>query len=235
MIVHPFPLLSPFEHRLDVALFRKKEDGTVTDADVGEKLGSHAIASLHQVHGSRAVVTREGGRRSEADALMTDSPLLALTIRTADCQSFLVYEPRAHVAGLIHAGWRGLLRGIIPSAFDLLWDEWGIRPEDTYVAAGPSLCRECSRFSNPKEELRGIDPRFFQGNLVDLRGIAEDQLWKLGVREERFERQPDCTACNGGTDAPPGRLYWTYRGGDRVAVAKGSSNLLACRLLPWVR
>ena len=228
MIAHPFRILEQFENMLDVALFRKKEDGTVTDPDVGGKLGAHAVASLHQVHGNRAVVTREGGRTMEADALMTDTPLLALTIRTADCQSFLVYEPRAHVAGLIHAGWRGLLRGIIPSAFDLLWDEWNIRPEDTYVAAGPSLCRECSGFSNPQEELRGIDSRFFQGNLVDLRGIAEDQLWNLGVREERFERQPDCTACDCG-------IYWTYRGGDRAPVTKGSSNLLACRLLPWVR
>ncbi len=228
MIQHPFSIFEQFSNRLDVALFRKSEDGAVTDAIVEEKMGAHGVAGLWQMHGGTAIVTREAIKRNiKADAVATDAALLALTIRTADCQSLLVYAPQHHVAALIHAGWRGLLTGIIPSTFDLLWEEWQIRPEETYVGAGPSLCQKCSGFTDPRKELKGIDPAFFNGNLVDLRGIAEDQLWKLGIREERFERQPDCTACRSGE-------YWTYRGGDRDAVAKGSTNLLACRLHPRV-
>lgn len=227
MIYQPFTLLEPFRNKLDVALFTK-EDGMPNDGDIRRKMDASAVAALHQVHGGRAVVVREGVERTvQADALATDVPGLVLTIRTADCQPFLIYAPRHHVVALAHAGWRGLLAGILPATFDLLWEEWGIRPEDTFVAAGPSLCGECSAFTDPRSELPGIDPRFFDGRNVDLRGIAEDQLWKLGIREECLERQPECTACDS-------RTWWTHRGGDRDAVAKGSTNLLACRLLPEV-
>ncbi|MFA6039532.1 MAG: polyphenol oxidase family protein [Candidatus Peribacteraceae bacterium] len=224
----PFRIFDQFSNRLTIAFFDKK-DGAHTDESVREKMNARIVVALDQVHGGTAVITRERIRRDvQADAVATDASHLALTIRVADCQSFLIYAPEQHVVALAHAGWKGLLAGILPATFDLLREEWNIRPEDTYVAAGPSLCRECAEFTDPRKELPGIDRRFFSGRNVDLRAIAEDQLWKLGVREERFERQPDCTACGSGT-------YWSYRGGDRDAVRKGSTNLLACSLRPLVR
>lgn len=225
MLPNPFPLLRPHRKTLSAVLFTK-EDLLVSDEEVGKLLKANGVAALRQVHGGRAIVVREPiARTVEADALATDQPGLALTIRTADCQSFLVYEPEKHVAGLIHAGWRGLLAGIIPSFFDLLWEEWSIRPEHVVVAAGPSLCKTCSDFSDPARELHGIHHRFFDGKYVDLRGIAEDQFTALGVDPGRFERHTDCTRCH------PER-YWTYRGGHREEVTKGMTNLLACCLLP---
>jgi YfiH family protein len=225
MPVQPFSLLRPFKKKLDVALFTK-EDGDVTDESVRSAMNGSGVAALHQMHGSRAVVAREGiARTVDADALATDVPGLVLTIRTADCQPILVYAPEHAITGLIHAGWKGLLAGVIPSFFDLLWEEWQIRPEDTVVAVGPSLCQSCTPFTDPIKELPGIDRRFFNGTLVDLRGIAEDQLWKLGVREERFQRHPDCTRCDN-------RTYWSYRGTDREAVKKGKVNFLATALRP---
>ncbi|MEK7218559.1 MAG: laccase domain-containing protein [Patescibacteria group bacterium] len=221
----PFHIFDQFASRLDVAFFDKK-DGAFTDDSVREAMGANDVAALHQVHGGTAVTTRRGIRRDvQADAAATDAPHLALTIRAADCQIFLIYAPEQHLVALAHAGWKGLLAGILPATFGLLREEWGIRPEETYVGAGPSLCRACAQFTDPSRELPGIDPRFFEGRNVDLRAIAEDRLWTLGVRREHFERQPQCTACDSET-------YWTYRGGDRDAVAKGSTNLLACTLRP---
>ncbi|MDD4319178.1 MAG: polyphenol oxidase family protein [Candidatus Peribacteraceae bacterium] len=233
---NPFPLLRPFAPVLDTALFGKEDNAT--DEDVRRTMTTTSAVALKQVHGGRAVLARQAMNRTskvssgswqgiartvEADAAATDQPGLALTVRTADCQSFLVFCPDPLVIGVIHAGWKGLLAGIIPSLFDLLWEEWNIRPEGTYVCAGPSLCKECAEFSNPKAELRGISPRFFEGRRADLRAIAEDQLWNIGVQEHRFKRHGDCTKCSS-------RTWWSYRGGDREAVEKGSTNFLACVL-----
>jgi hypothetical protein len=223
VLLSPFLSFRKFNRSLRTALFTK-EDLAVSDEEVGQLLKANGVAALSQVHGNKAVVVREPVARTlEADALATDMPGLALTIRTADCQSFLVYAPEKNVIGLIHAGWKGLVAGIIPSFFDLLWEEWGIRAEDTIAAAGPSLCRAHGEFSDPKKELRGIHPRFFDGRLADLRAIAEDQLFALGVDPGRFERLPDCTQCHP-------EKYWTYRGGDKENVTKGMTNLLACVL-----
>ena len=225
MLLHPFTLLRPYQKTLSTALFTK-ENLLVSDEEVGKLLHAQGVAALTQVHGNKTVIVREPVARTvEADALVTDMPGLALAIRTADCQSFLVFAPEKRVIGLIHAGWKGLKIGIIPSFFDLLWEEWRIRAEETMVAAGPSLCRSHSEFTDPKVELKGINPRFFDDRLADLRAIAEDQLFALGVDPGRFERHPDCTRCH------PER-YWTYRGGHREEVAKGMTNLLACSLLP---
>jgi YfiH family protein len=225
MIPHPFALFEPFANRIEIAMVTK-ENGNETEEEVMDAMGAHAMASVWQIHGGKAVVIRENSRSEiKADALATDASNLLLTIRQADCQTFVIYSPEAHVAALVHAGWRGLIAGILPSTFDLLWEEWGIRAEDVVVGAGPSLCQTCAEFTDPVKELPGIERRFFDDRHVDLRGIADDQLWKIGVREGRFERHPDCTACLSQT-------YWTYRGGDRDAVRKGSRNLLAFRLLP---
>lgn len=222
MLSHPFSILGNGKH-LRVALFTK-EDENVTDESIREFLDATGVVALKQVHGAKTVVAHCGiDRTVEADAVATDMSGLALTIRTADCQSFLVYAPSRPVVGLIHAGWRGLVAGIIPSFFDALWEEWHIRPEETTVCAGPSLCKNCSEFTDPPKELPGIGREFFSGRLVDLRRIAERQLFSLGVPEDRFERMEECTKCR--NDA-----LWSYRGSDRDLVTKGKTNFLACLL-----
>lgn len=227
MDLSPFDLLGDSARDLACALTGKHDDAPTAE-EMTARLGGSTFASLEQVHGNRAVVVRGPVNRTvKADALATDMPNLLLEIRSADCQTFLVYAPGRHVAGLIHAGWKGLLAGVIPSFFDMIWDEWHIQPEETVVCAGPSLCLACSEFSDPRRELPGIRKEFFHDRLVDLRGIAEDQLRNLGVRDDRFERHADCTKCRNET-------YWSYRGSDREAVQKGMTNLLVAVLHPGV-
>ncbi len=223
----PFEILRPFTQNLSVSFF-EKEDAPLSDDIVREHLHAQGLTALHQVHGSRAICVRKPTSRIiQADALATDVPGLALTLRIADCQSFIVYAPSHHVVGLIHAGWRGLVAGVIPSFFRLLKEEWQIRPEETIVCSAPSLCLACSRFTDPSTELPTIRPDYFSNNHVDLRAIAKDQLFTLGVMPRSFERMSECTCCDP-------QAYWSYRGGDRDAVQKGMTNMLACVLSPLV-
>ena len=219
----PFALLRPFEDHLSVALFTKTDD-IRTDVAAAQTFGLRDAAGLCQMHGNRTVVVRAPSNRTiEADGMITDVPDLALCIRFADCQNFVLYAPERHVCGVLHVGWRGLIAGAIPEFFRVMKGEWGIAPSETFVGAGPSLCTTCSDFSDPKGELPSIPKRFIHGKCVDLQRAATQQLVDLGVSPDRIERHPDCTRCRP-------ELYWTYRGGDRDAVKTGHSNMLACTL-----
>lgn len=195
-----------------------------SDASTARALGVDHVAAVEQTHGSGVVIVHDAkSRHPQADGLITNVEDLTLTVRWGDCQNFVVYAPEQRVVGLLHAGWRGLAAGIIPTFFATMEREWGVTAAQTYVGAGPSLCVSCADFTDPAKELPAAWTAFFHGKHVDLRGVAEIQLTDLGVRPERFERHADCTRCHPET-------YWTWRGGHKEEMQRKLRNVLACRL-----
>jgi hypothetical protein len=224
MIQNPFALLEPFGE-VDVSLFTKTDQIKSDDATAA-MLGDAPYVSAEQVHGTRTIrVSAALHATEQADGLVTDHQNLWLFTRFADCQGFALYAPQSRVIGVLHAGWRGLTAGAIPAFFEVLEREWGIAPRETWVVAGPSLCTEHAEFTDPVRELPSLDPKFFHGRHVDLRGAADEQFFRLGVPRDHFERSRDCTFCRSD-------LYWSYRGGDRAAVQDRFRNVLAARLCP---
>lgn len=223
MMSQPFILFRPFEKQLSVAIVRK-EDDVRSDTDAAQKIGVTHAAGLHQVHGNNVVIIREPTARIiQADGMITDVPDLALCIRWADCQNFVVFAPEKNILGAMHVGWKCLRAGTIPAFFALLREKFAIDGKDCFVAGGPSLCTQCSEFTDPLKEISNVPKEFVHGRTVDLRGWAEQQLQTEGVLMKQFERQQDCTRC-----MP--EHYWTYRGGDREEVMKGRTNMIVCGL-----
>src|SRR5256885_1260185 len=68
---------------------------------------------LRQVHGDRVVVVTEpgGGAGQRADAAVSARPGCALAILTADCAPVALVADG--VVGVAHAGWRGLVDGVL--------------------------------------------------------------------------------------------------------------------------
>ncbi len=221
---NPFALFQQFPE-LTVELWAK-DDRINVKQDLASALGKRDIAIPKQVHGNRTIVARSPMLFSEnADGVLTDQLGLTLSVLMADCQTFAVYAPKKRVAGVLHAGWRGLIAGAIPAFFEMLRQEWNILPSECFVAAGPSLCASCSEFTDPHRELPDIDPKFFHGRLVDLRGIADDQMDHLGIPLSQRERHLDCTRCKHDQ-------YWSYRGPDRERVREGWENVLCVKVRP---
>jgi len=220
---HPFSIFAPYQDHLSIRFFTKS-DQLSSDDDLIQALGNDQIVSLKQVHGNNIVIARSPSRREkEADGVITDQSDLWLSIRVADCQAFVIYAPDQQVVGVLHAGWKGLVNGVIPAFFRQMKDKWQVDASTVLVGAAPSLCMECAEFTDPQKELAGIDPLFFIGRHAALCSIANDQLIKCGILLKHIERHPDCTKCN-----PD--MYWSYRGGNREAVMKGSTNALMCKL-----
>ncbi len=224
MLLDPFPLLRPFSSILRVGLFTKADD-IRSDADAAKALGADASAGTWQVHGDRVIVVRGPSARTEkADGMLTDARGLALCTRWADCQNFVILAPERRVAGVLHAGWKGVIGGAVPSFFRTLRDEWGIGGEDVWVVAGPSLCKASADFTDPKTELTNFPADLINGRCADLQEAATRHFLEEGVRPDRIERHADCTRCHP-------EMYWTYRGGHREEVKAGHTNMLACVLL----
>ena len=93
--------LRQFEERVDCRFLGKNDDREIVDPYV----------RLHQVHGNTTIVARQPMLSTEqADGVITDAVGLPLAIRAADCQNFAVYAPEAHVGGVLHAGWSGMIQ-----------------------------------------------------------------------------------------------------------------------------
>jgi YfiH family protein len=116
-------------------------------SDVAQALdiASDRLARVHQVHGASVRVVRRGApppsaeRLPDADIIVSDDPLVALAIQTADCVPLLIADRRGGAVGAAHAGWRGLAAGVPRAAVTALADVFGSRADDLVAALGPSI------------------------------------------------------------------------------------------------
>ncbi len=138
-----------------------------------------------------------GSGHPRADAVILTSPGWYGAIRTADCLSVVMVDPRRRVLGLAHAGWRGTCRGVTAKAAARLLRLTGADPGDLCTAFGPcirSCCYEVGEEVRVAFRERGYETeKIFQGSHLDLIGANRLQLERLGVR--RILDSGLCTSC----------------------------------------
>lgn len=113
-----------------------------------------------QVHGTSVVVATGGPRRSppdralsgriaavftgQGDALVSAAPSVAVAVLTADCAS-IALGSREGVFGAVHAGWRGLMDGVVEAAVGAMR---GLGATEVVGALGPCIHPSCYEFSD---------------------------------------------------------------------------------------
>lgn len=111
----------------------------------------HAVVDLpwvllRQVHGRGVAVVggppAPGAVRPEADAAVAPVPGVALAVLTADCAPVALASPEG-IVGVVHAGWRGLVAGVVGAAADAMRALGATRLE---AALGPCIHPGCYRF-----------------------------------------------------------------------------------------
>lgn len=127
---------------------------------------------------------------------MTDRAGCVLAVRTADCAPVVLLG--AHSVGVVHAGWRGLLGGVVPQAVAAL-TALGDRPVAAHL--GPCIRAGCYEFDGP-ERSRLVD-RFGSAlaatttwgtPALDLPAGVHAALVEAGVGEVHDDA--GCTACD---------------------------------------
>ncbi|MCI2057945.1 MAG: peptidoglycan editing factor PgeF [Oscillibacter sp.] len=156
-----------------------------------------------------------------ADALVTREKDLPLTVFSADCGILLLYDPAAHSAGAVHAGWRGCAAGIAEKTVGVMTDAFGTEPRNLLAAIGPCIGPCCfetdadvpdamraslGREAEPYLTRRG--PKWH----VDLAGLNRRWLLRAGLLPEHIDECGLCTACR-----PD--LFWSYR---KMGDARGA-------------
>ena len=123
--------------------FTEASDGDLTDpavvAQLRTSLNVDAIATMRQVHGAD-VAWAMPGLVPEADALLTYTPGLAVLVRVADCVPIVLATEEHDTIGVVHAGRRGLVAGVVPAAGRILLER-GKGPVTAWI--GPHICGRC--------------------------------------------------------------------------------------------
>ncbi|WP_425072315.1 peptidoglycan editing factor PgeF [Sagittula sp. S175] len=165
--------------------------GRVADA-MGVDLS--ALVTVHQVHSPDVVTVTEAlsDPRPKADALVTNTPGIALAVLTADCQPVLFADPENDVIGAAHAGWRGALDGVLEATIDAML-ALGAERETIYAVVGPSISQSAYEVG-PEflDDFMAEDPdnsRFFAGGegdrmMFDLPAYGLHRLRTAGVNAE---------------------------------------------------
>lgn len=186
------------------------------------------VESLHQatqVHGANVIVASGDPASTlalEADALVAEPGTgHAVAVRVADCVPVLVADPASGRAIAIHAGWRGVVSGIVVEGLHRLKDAPDAGPSSRYVAAiGPCIGPCCfevdldvgERIAKASDEgavARRSDAKAF----VDLRHAVRAQLRAAALDDDAIDDVPGrgvegCTRCS------RDRFYSYRRDGD---------------------
>jgi YfiH family protein len=140
---------------------------------------------LEQVHGAR-VVDLDRAADGAADGAVTARAGTVCAVLTADCLPVLLCDRAGARVGVAHAGWRGLLDGVLPAAVAAI----GRRPSDLIAWLGPAIGQAAYEVGAEVREafvgrVAAAESRFAANARgrwqADLYGLARDALEAAGV------------------------------------------------------
>ena len=139
---------------------------------------------LYQTHGKRVINAAYAGDNEEADASYADTAGIVCAVMTADCLPVLLCNPKSGFIAAIHAGWRGLLKGVVEATIETAG-------RDLVVWLGPAIGPNAFQVGDEVREAfvnksRGFEPAFRPQQpgkwLADLYTIATTILNCEGIK-----------------------------------------------------
>lgn len=93
------------------------------------------------LHHTAAVAVVDRGRVPDGrfDALVTRDPATVLAVTVADCVPVFLLDVAGGAFGVAHAGWRGVVGGIVGATIRTMVEELEVRPGNLLVATGPAI------------------------------------------------------------------------------------------------
>ncbi|QDU65443.1 Laccase domain protein YfiH [Planctomycetes bacterium Pla86] len=142
---------------------------------------------LRQVHGARVQRVDEPDPAGDdaGDALISARPERMVLVYTADCVPILIASDGGARVAAVHAGWRGLVAGVIPAALDALGGSEPVAAIGPCLGGaraemGPEVLEQFERADLGAALIGGEALPAGRGR-VELRLAAELQLRRAGV------------------------------------------------------
>jgi len=183
------------------------------------------VVSAGLADGSRVRIVKN--KRSQiikgVDALITNEKDLILSITTADCLPVGLYDQDNGAVGIIHAGWRGLEKGIIGQTITAMIKEYGTKPRKLKMFVGPFIQKShfevkndvFSKFKKYPEARMEINFKKY----IDLGLVATIQAGEFGIAKGNINISKKCTH----------RLRHRYFSFRRDGVLRTMINFIVCR------
>ena len=189
---------------------RVDENRRLLCAEIGTN--PERLALNRQIHSTFVHRAEPAARGEPGDGLWTEEPDLPVLAMSADCLPIALVRAGAARPGVavLHAGWRGLLAGIVAKGVRALGGP-------VHAAVGPAIgpcCYEVGpEVAEPFVAAFGAD--VLRGRNLDLWTAAERALLAAGVEE--VERVDLCTSCNP-------ELFFSHR---RTGKPRGVQGVIA--------
>ena len=185
---------------------------TANLAIIKNTLGAEHLIYMNQVHGNTTFTVRPGSTRSKiettpiADAIITNTPKIAILVKQADCQGVILFDPEKSVVANVHCGWRGAVKNILGNVVNRMKNDFDCKECDLLAAIGPSLGPCCAEFVDHEKTFPKTFEKFMvRTNHFNMWAISCWQLLNAGLKHENIEICGICTRCR--TD-----LFYSFRG-----------------------
>lgn len=133
------------------------------------------------------------------DALITQEKSIVLLAQGADCPLLVAYNRKKEVLSVIHSGWKGTQKEIIPNVLSYMAKSMECNNNYTEVVISPfakSCCYEVG------VDFRSSFPEYTNAFLLrdghlyfDLSFVIKEQLLSCGIFEENIHFEIGCTMC----------------------------------------
>lgn len=148
----------------------------------------------------------------DTDSVILTNPEQMLYLKFADCTPVILYNKKANVGAIAHAGWRGTVSEIVPKTVKKMIEYSHSDISDIYCVIGPAIGGCCYKVGEEvingiKSSVRDYENLIISkpdGVYVDLKGVNFQQLLEFGVPKENIDICPFCTSCRND-------LFYSYR------------------------
>ena len=163
------------------------------------------VVFLRLVHGDSVVCVDEAFVRKHSseqfvpacDGLVTPlhgTDRVTLTVKTADCVPVFLFDCHTRASGLVHAGWRGLHRGIVGQAITTMTTALGVSVRDLLIHIGP--CIRVRRYPVGSEVAALFPGTVYEADgsyFLDLASAVRQRAHAAGIRAEHISDGGYCT------------------------------------------
>ncbi|HEV8605890.1 MAG TPA: peptidoglycan editing factor PgeF [Tepidisphaeraceae bacterium] len=160
------------------------------------------MRKVNQVHGANAVWMNSDvscAQAPSADAIVSDDPRCMACVRVADCVPVLLASEDGRVVAAVHAGWRGIVAGVVLAAVAAIKSRTG--RNEIFGAIGPCIGVESfevggevvEEFRRALGEEAPVSAKRGEKAHIDLRLAIWHQLRGCGVSSDRIDSTDRCT------------------------------------------
>lgn len=112
-------------------------------------IAPHKLFIPYQTHSNKVLVidqqfltspkTTQQEHLHAIDAIVTQERGVCIGVNTADCVPVLIYDPTQEAIAVAHAGWRGLVNGVVQNTIRTMQERFNTNPLDIIAQIAPSI------------------------------------------------------------------------------------------------